>query len=126
MKHVAGLNTNPEFPCRLAVSFTLAAKRRVIPWERRCITIPKYTIFRVYEIEAESSQHATDRMAEAIVQHTEQAFHVKDILRQPGEKPGQGTTVELHPARWLASVRKRLGLAERRVHKAAKRYFDKA
>jgi hypothetical protein len=80
----------------------------------------------VYEIEAESSQHATDRMAEAIVNHTEKDFHVKDILRTPGDQPGHSKPVDLQPLRWLKSMRQRLDLTEIRVSKAAKRYFDKA
>jgi hypothetical protein len=46
---------------------------------------------------------ATDRMAEAIVLHVERYFHVKDIVREPGAKPGQGKQVQLRPgASWLA------------------------
>jgi len=65
-------------------------------------------------------------MAEAIVNHTEKEFHVKDILRSPGDKPGHGKPIDLHSVRWLKSMRQRLGLAERRVSKAATRYFAKA
>ena len=61
-----------------------------------------YTIIRVYEVPAETKQQATDRMLEAIVLHVEKDFHVKDIIREPGAKPGQGKPVSLQPpAGWL-------------------------
>jgi hypothetical protein len=61
-----------------------------------------YTIIRVYEVPAETKQQATDRMLEAIVLHVEKDFHVKDIIREPGDKPGQGKPVSLQPhAGWL-------------------------
>src|SRR4051794_27436471 len=61
-----------------------------------------YTIIRVYEVPAETQQQATDRMLEAIVLHVEKDFHVKDILREPGSKPGQGKEVKLAPpAGWM-------------------------
>jgi hypothetical protein len=61
-----------------------------------------YTIIRVYEVPAETKQQATDRMLEALVLHVEKDFHVKDIIRDPGAKPGQGKQVSLvPPAGWL-------------------------
>ena len=61
-----------------------------------------YTIIRVYEVPAETKQQATDRMLEAIVLQVEHDFHVKDIIREPGAKPGQGKVVELKPpAGWM-------------------------
>ena len=61
-----------------------------------------YTIIRVYEVPAERVQQATDRMIEAIVLHVERDFHVKDIIREPGAKPGKGKQVDLRPAAgWL-------------------------
>ena len=61
-----------------------------------------YTIIRVYEVPAETKQQATDRMLEALVLHVEKDFHVKDIIRKPGAKPGQGKPVSLvPPAGWL-------------------------
>jgi hypothetical protein len=61
-----------------------------------------YTIIRVYEVPAETKQQATDRMLEALVLHVEKDFHVKDIIREPGAKPGQGKPVSLvPPAGWL-------------------------
>jgi hypothetical protein len=64
-----------------------------------------YTIIRVYEVPAETRVEATNRMLEAIVLHTEKDFHVKDILRDPGSKPGQGKPVVLKPpAGWLTLI----------------------
>lgn len=63
----------------------------------------KYTVIRIYEIPAETRQQATDRMLEAILMHVERDFHVKDIIREPGDKPGQGKAVVLKPpAGWLS------------------------
>jgi hypothetical protein len=74
-----------------------------------------YTIIRVYQMPAESTQQATDRMAEAIVLHVERDFHVKDIVREPGAKPGQGKRVDLRPAAgWLELALEQLGLAKRK------------
>ena len=71
-----------------------------------------YTIIRVYEVPAETRQQATDRMVEAIVLHAERDFHVKDIIREPGAKPGQGKSVDLKPAAgWLTLLKEQLGLA---------------
>ena len=68
-----------------------------------------YTIIRVYEVPAETRQQATDRMLEALVLHTERDYHVKDILREPGAKPGQGKPVALKPpAGWLTLLLKQL------------------
>jgi hypothetical protein len=51
-------------------------------------------------------------MAEAIVLHVEKDYHVKDIIRASGEKPGQGRSVDLRPpAGWLTLIREQLGLA---------------
>ena len=62
-----------------------------------------YTIIRVYEVPADNQQQASDRMLEAIVLHVERDFHVKDIIREPGAKPGQGKPVVLKPpAGWLS------------------------
>ena len=57
--------------------------------------------------------------------HAEQQFHVKDVLREKGAKPGTGIVVDLRPAQWLASVRQRLCGAEHRLRAASKRYFTK-
>ena len=62
-----------------------------------------YTIIRVYEVPADNRQQATDRMLEALLMHVERDFHVKDIIREPGDKPGQGKEVKLlPPAGWLS------------------------
>jgi hypothetical protein len=69
----------------------------------------KYTIIRIYEIPADKEYEATDRMAEAVALHVEQQFHVKDILRAPGAKPGQGKAVDLRPpAGWLTILKQQL------------------
>jgi hypothetical protein len=74
-----------------------------------------YTIIRVYEMPAESIQQATDRMIEAIVLHVERDFHVKDIVREPGAKPGTGKVVNLRPAAgWLELALKQLGLSRKK------------
>ena len=64
-----------------------------------------YTIIRVYEVPAENRIEATERMLEAIMLHTEKDYHVKDVVRDPGAKPGQGKTVDLKPPTgWLRLV----------------------
>jgi hypothetical protein len=61
-----------------------------------------YTIIRVYEVPADTRIRATERMIEAICLGVEKDFHVKDIIRDPGEKAGKGTAVKLVPsAGWL-------------------------
>ena len=68
-----------------------------------------YTIIRVYEVPADTQQQATDRMLEAIVLHVERDYHVKDVIRDPGAKPGQGKKVDLKPpAGWLTLVARQL------------------
>ena len=74
-----------------------------------------YTIIRVYEVPAENQVQATDRMLEAIVLHTEKDYHKKDIIREPGSKPGEGKPVSLQPAPgWMALIRQQLGLAAKK------------
>ena len=69
----------------------------------------KYTIIRVYEVPADTQQQATDRMIEAIAFNVEKDFHVKDIIRDPGDKPGKGKAVDLKPpAGWLTILRQQL------------------
>ena len=61
-----------------------------------------YTIIRVYEVPADTQQQATDRMIEALALHVERDYHVKDVIRAPGAKPGQGKPVVLKPPEgWL-------------------------
>jgi hypothetical protein len=68
-----------------------------------------YTIIRIYEVPAESQQQATDRMLEALVLHVEKDFHVKDVIRESGAKPGQGRVVLLAPpAGWLTLLVRQL------------------
>jgi hypothetical protein len=72
----------------------------------------KYTFIRIYEVpvdNADDQQQATDRMMEALVLGVEKDFHVKDIIREPNAKPGQGKAVDLKPpAGWLTLLRKQL------------------
>jgi len=76
---------------------------------KEVIDMALYTIIRVYEVPAETKQQATDRMLEAIVLHVEKDFHVKDIIREPGAKPGQGKPVSLvPPAGWLTLMIRQL------------------
>jgi len=68
-----------------------------------------YTIIRVYEVPADTQQQATDRMLEALVLHVERDYHVKDVIRAPGAKPGQGNPVVLKPpAGWLSLIVRQL------------------
>jgi len=68
-----------------------------------------YTIIRVYEVPADTQQQATDRMIEALTLHVERDFHVKDVIREPGSKPGQGKKVDLKPpAGWLSLIARQL------------------
>src|SRR5271165_336789 len=65
-----------------------------------------YTIIRVYEVPAENQQEATDRMMKALWLRVERNFHARDIIREPGAKPGTGKAVSLNAARqqsWPAS-----------------------
>jgi hypothetical protein len=69
----------------------------------------KYTIIRLYEVPADNQYQATDRMMEALALHVEKDFHVKDIIREPGAKPGQGKAVDLKPpAGWMTLLKKQL------------------
>ena len=73
-----------------------------------------YTIIRVYEVPAENRIQATERMLEALMQHVEGDFHVKDYIREPGESPGKGHAVDLRPLGWLTLIREQLGLLKRK------------
>ena len=68
-----------------------------------------YTIIRVYEVPASNRIEATDRMMEALALHVERDFHVKDIIRDPGAKPGQGKQISLlPPAGWMTLLKRQL------------------
>ena len=56
----------------------------------------RYRIIRIYEVPADNRYHATDRMMEAIVLHTEKDYHVKDVIRLC-EKDSTLSEVELGP-----------------------------
>jgi hypothetical protein len=71
-----------------------------------------YTIIRVYEVPADNRIQATERMLEALSVKVERDFHVKDYIREPGEKVGQGRVVDLRPSGWLTLIREQLGLTK--------------
>jgi hypothetical protein len=78
-----------------------------------CMAI--YTIIRIYEMPAESLQQATYRMGEALHLHVDRDFHVKDIVREPGAKPGQGKQIDLRPtAGWVGLALEQLGLKRKK------------
>ncbi len=66
-----------------------------------------YTIIRVYEVPADNRIEATDRMMEALELHVEKDFHVKDVLREPGERRGTWVTLTPPPS-WWTLVRRQL------------------
>ena len=69
----------------------------------------KYTIIRVYEVPADNPIEAANRMLEAMAFHVEKAFHVKDVMREPGAKPSEGKPVKLEPpAGWLSLIVRQL------------------
>jgi hypothetical protein len=69
----------------------------------------KYTIIRIYEVPAKNQIEATNRMLEALAFHVEKDFHVKDVIREPGAKPGEGKRLYLvPPAGWMEIVRRQL------------------
>lgn len=68
-----------------------------------------YTIMRIYEVPADSRIEATDRMLAAIEQGVERDYHVKDIVRAPGDAPDTGARVSLEPPRgWLSILKDQL------------------
>ena len=69
----------------------------------------KYRIFRVYDVPADSPMEAAIRLTEALAFHVEKAYHVKDVMREPGTKPGEGKPVKLEPpAGWLTLIVRQL------------------
>jgi hypothetical protein len=71
-----------------------------------------YTIIRVYEVPADNRIQASERMLEALSFHVERDFHVRDYIKEPGEKPGKGRLVDLRPPKgWLTLLREQLGFA---------------
>jgi len=81
---------------------------------KEVIDMALYTIIRVYEVPAGTKQQATERMLEALMFHVEKDFHIKDIIREPNEKPGQGKAIDLRPTGWLTLLREQLGLARKK------------
>jgi hypothetical protein len=77
--------------------------------------MPIYTIIRVYGMPADSLQQATERMSEALELRVEKDFHIKDIIREPEAKPGQGKRVDLRPAAgWLELALEQLGFSRKK------------
>ena len=73
-----------------------------------------YKIIRVYEVPGENAYQATDRMREALFLRVEKHFHVRDIVREPDAKSGEGTDVDLGPATsWLELALTQLGIRRR-------------
>ena len=68
-----------------------------------------YTILRVYKVPASSRIQAAERLKEALARQEERDFHIVDIIREPGSKPGQGKKVALkRPRGWFNLVRRQL------------------
>jgi hypothetical protein len=68
-----------------------------------------YIIIRVYEVPADNRIQATGRMQEALLLHVEKDFHVRDVIREPGVKSGEGKTVDLKPPTgWLRLIKQQL------------------
>jgi hypothetical protein len=65
-------------------------------------------------------------MVEAIINQAEPKFHIKDVLQAAGDTPEQGKPVDLQPGRWLTEMSQRVSVMEKRLLKAASRYFAKA
>jgi hypothetical protein len=73
------------------------------------VHVALYTIIRIYQVPADNQIEATDRMIEALALRVEGDFHVKDIIRDPDAKPGEGSKVTLKPPDgWLSLIRKQL------------------
>ena len=68
-----------------------------------------YTIIRIYQVPADNRIEATDRMLEALRLGVEEDYHVKDVVREPNEKPGSGVRVSLKPEKgWGTLLRDQL------------------
>jgi hypothetical protein len=69
-----------------------------------------YLIMRLYKVPAKNQVEATNRMAEAIRLRVENDYHIKDIVKSPGDERGKGKVVNLKPARgWRELLKKQLG-----------------
>ena len=54
-------------------------------------------------------------MLTALDEHVERDFHVKDYIREPGDKPGKGRQVDLRPAAgWVRLILDQLGIAQKK------------
>jgi hypothetical protein len=68
-----------------------------------------FRIIRIYEIPATSRIEATDRMLEALELHTEEDYHVTDLVREHGAHPAKSQPVNLRPpAKWGTIFKRQL------------------
>ena len=59
---------------------------------------------RIYEVPAESSTQASERMMEALVLGVEKDFHVMDYIKSPEDAQGKGKRVNLVPPKgWMGT-----------------------
>jgi hypothetical protein len=75
--------------------------------------MPEYTIIRFYKVPGESKQHATDRMLQAVALDMEFEYHLKDTIREPDEKTGEGKPINLDNRGWDELLMEQLGLHAR-------------
>jgi hypothetical protein len=67
-----------------------------------------YIIMRIYRVPGRNQVEATDRMAEAIRLHVEGDYHVRDVVKSPGDN--EVKKVYFKPDRgWIELLKKQLG-----------------
>jgi hypothetical protein len=66
-----------------------------------------FRIIRIYEIPATDRIEATDRMLEALELHTEEDYHVTDLVREHGDTPAHSYPVDLRPPAKMVTIFKR-------------------
>jgi hypothetical protein len=66
-----------------------------------------FRIIRIYEIPANHRIEATDRMLEALELHTEEDYHVTDLVREHGDTPAHSQPVDLRPSAKMTTIFKR-------------------
>jgi hypothetical protein len=68
-----------------------------------------FRIIRIYEIPADNRIEATTRMLEALELHTEEDYHVTDLVREHGANPAKSEPVDLRPpAKWGTIFKRQL------------------
>jgi hypothetical protein len=68
-----------------------------------------YIIIRLYRVPGRNQVEATDRMAEAVRLHVEGDYHVRDVVKSPGDKE-EVRIVHFKPDRgWIELLKKQLG-----------------